>query len=488
MIILLLGTRQDQADGCLPCPHEQLRAHLTGKFSQGMASDATSAKRKGIGRKDEMRMRKAWKDRLIYCGTALAALLFMTCVMPAGKARAAENAPYGGIRIDGDFSDWAGVEKHPAANGVNEVAFLFDGDYLYVYIDEPTQAFSATWSGTHGNGKFVVVTDLGYQTLFQLTHENGVPGVAGVEGALCAHSDTTWGLPGYYWEIAIPASNLQPYQSTVSFGHYLADGFYVSNVANLSGGSGQPSEPPAIDPVDRPTVPSTKPPVNFDGILYDGNYDDWIYYPHTLIEYATSGTQVEVPDAEAALYSVDGVLFGHVATAMPPHMNEGGGEFTAAVTIQINKNAKTNFYPQYVTVDAGGNVNYDPQLQGLPVGTYEFCIIDSQGWKGASNVSQWSNPEDINFGHNAVYGYMLVTVGPSQNNMEYWVNVSLLADRCNMEADNVHVLSAQYGRIGQQWVHTAGTSTGPVLGIVLCVGVVGCSLIHKKYDERKRKV
>lgn len=432
-------------------------------------------------------MMKAWKNRLVFCGTALAALLFMMCVMPTGKVYAAENAPYGGIRIDGDFSDWAGVEKHAGADGVNEVAFIFDGDYLYVYIDEPTQAFSATWSGTHHNGKFVIVTDLGYQTLFQLTAENSVASVSGVDGAICAHSDTTWGLTGYYWEIAIPVSNLQPYLTTVSFGHYLSDELYVCDVANLAEGAGQPADQPTIDPVDQPSVPSTTPPGSFDGILYDGNYDDWLYYPHMLIKYATPGTQVDVPDAEAALYSYDGVLYGHVVTAMPAHLNEGGGEFTAAVTIQINKNVNTNFYPQYVTVDAAGNINYDPQRLELPVGTYEFCIIDSQGWKGATNVSQWTNPEDINFGHNAVYGYMLVTVGPSQNNMEYWVNISLLADRCDMEADNVHVLSAQYGRIGPEWVHTAGTSTGPVLGIALCVSVVGCSYIHKKSVERKRK-
>lgn len=425
-----------------------------------------------------MKMTKAWKDRLVFCGTVLAALFLVMCVIPAGKVHAAENAPYGGIRIDGDFSDWVGVEKHPAANGVNEVAFIFDSDYMYIYIDEPTQAFSATWSGTHHNGKFVIVTDLGYQTLFQLIQENGVPGVTGVDGALCAHSDTTWGLTEYYWEIAIPVSNLQPYQSTVSFGHYLADGFYVSDVANLAGGSNQPTE--------QPETPPNTPSGSFNGIIYDGSYDDWRYYPHTLIEYATAGTQEDVPDAEAALYSADGILFGHVVTTMPPHLNEAGGEYTAAVTIQINKNESTNFYPQYVLVDAAGNINYNPQLLGLPVGTYEFCIIDSQGWKAADNVSQWTDPGDINYGTNAVYGYMFVTVGPSQNDMEYWMDISLLAKRCGMEADNVHVLSARYGRIGQQWVHTAGTSTGPVLGIVLCVSVVGCGYIRKKSVERKR--
>ncbi|MGN0167660.1 MAG: Firmicu-CTERM sorting domain-containing protein [Acetatifactor sp.] len=421
-------------------------------------------------------------------------LTFLGCMLLPQTAHAAESSPYYGITIDGDFSDWAGVQKYSGGFGVNEVAFVFDGDYLYVYIDEPTQAFSATWSGPNSNGKFALETDLGYQTLFQLTQENG-GSVAGVDGALCVHSDTTWGLPGYYWEIAIPASNLGAYNQTVSFGHYLAEGMYVTDVANISGGStgGDSSEtgeePGGVEETGESgetgggSIPS-EPTGSFDGIVYDGNYDDWLYYPHEVIQYATAGTQENVPDAQAALYSVDGILFGHVVTYMQAHLDEGGGEYTSGITIQINNDWNTSFYPQLVAVDGSGNINYSPQLTGLAQGTYEFYLIDSQGWKNATNISQWTDPmEPYIYGTNAVYGKMMITIGPSKHDMEYWIDIPTLAQKFNMEAGNVQTLSAQYGRIGQQWVTTAGTSTGPVVGLALCMSVVACSVIRKKRSE-----
>lgn len=415
----------------------------------------------------------------------------LCCMLPGKTAQAAESSPYYGITIDGDFSDWAGVQKVPGALGINEIAFVFDGDYLYVYIDEPTQAFSATWSGTHSNGKFAFVTDLGYQTLFQLTQENG-GSVTGVEGALCAHSDTTWGLPGYYWEIAIPASNLGAYNETVSLGHYLADTMYVSNVANISGGNSGNEEVPENSgdsgSADETVIPSN-PSGSFNGIVYDGNYDDWLYYPHEVIEYATAGTQESVTDAEGALYSSDGILFGHVVTYMQAHLNEGGGEFTSGITIQLNGDWGTCFYPRLVAVDGAGNINYSPQLSGLPQGTYEFYIIDAQGGTAASNISQWTNPmEPYIFGTNAVYGKMMITIGPSKDEMEYWIDIAALAKKFSMETDNVKTLSAQYGRIGQKWLTTAGTSTGPLLGLTLCMSVAACGLIQRRRQENGKTV
>ncbi len=397
------------------------------------------------------------------------------------------SAGYSGISIDGDFSDWENVQKYPGANGINEVAFVFDGDYMYIYIDEPTQAFSATWSGSHSNGKFTIVTDLGYETLFQLTQENN-GSVSGVDGATWAHSDTTWGLPGYYWEIAIPTTNLQPYNETVSFGHYLAESMYVSDVANLASDAGQEGregEEGGVTETGGEGGETTvdNPSGSFDGIVYDGSYDDWTYYPHDVIEYATAGTHEEVVDAQAALYSVDGILFGHVVTYMQQHLAEAGGEYTSAVTIQVNNDWGTSFYPEMVLVDGAGNINYTPQLSGLPQGSYEFYMIDSQGWKNATNISEWTDPNSPYCGTNAVYGKMLINVGPSKDDMEYWIDIPTLMAKFGMDAGDAKVLSAQYGRIGQQWVTTAGTSSGPIVGVVLCMSVVACSMIRKRRME-----
>lgn len=434
---------------------------------------------------------RALSERKLGCvkvGAAVLGALALGGVLPAQSVAAQEGASYTGITIDGDFSDWDGVQKYPAANGINQVAFIFDGDYMYVYIDEPTQAFSATWSGSHGNGKFTILTDLGYETLFQLTSENN-GSVAGVDGALCAHSDTTWGLDGYYWEIAIPAGSLQPYNETVSFGHYLADSMYVSDVANIAGSAGQGAENEESGNGESENAENggVQESGSFTGVSYDGSYDDWTYYPHTLIEYATAGTHETVPDGEAALYSADGILYGHVQTCMPAHLQEAGGELTQAVTIRVN--GSMDFYPQMIAVDGSGNINYSPQISGLPQGTYEFWIIDTQGGKNATNVSQWTDPAAAYvFGTNAVYGRAMVTVGASRDDMEYFIDIPTLAAKFSIDANSVQTLAAQYGRIGQQWTQTAGTSTGAALGLALCAGVVGCSMIRKKRMEAKGTV
>lgn len=433
-----------------------------------------------------MRALSERKQGCLKAGAVVLGALVLGSALPAQSVAAEEGASYAGITIDGDFSDWDGVQKYPAANGINQVAFVFDGDYMYVYIDEPSQAFSATWSGTHGNGKFTVLTDLGYEMLFQLTSENNGT-VAGVNGALCAHSDTTWGLDGYYWELAIPASNLPAYNETVSFGHYLTDGMYVSNVANIADvgqqGGGESQESGSTETAGGEQAAGG----SFTGVAYDGSYDDWIYYPHTLIEYATAGTHETVPDGEAALYSADGILYGHVQTCMPSHLQEAGGEFTQAVTIRVN--GSMDFYPQMITVDGSGNIDYNPQISGLPQGTYEFWIIDTQGGKNATNVSQWTDPAAAYiYGTNAVYGRAMVTVGASRDDMEYFIDIPTLAAKFGIDANSAQTLAAQYGRIGQQWTQTAGTSTGAVLGLALCAGVVGCSMIRKKRMEAKGTV
>ena len=436
------------------------------------------------GRKieDQEEMRE-WVSRHKKCvtGLMLFGIAFLCCLLPRQTVSAA--SPYYGITIDGDFSDWAGVQKYPGANGVNQVAFVFDGDYLYIYIDEPTQAFSATWSGTHSNGKFTIVTDLGYETLFQLTQENG-GSVAGVEGAICAHSDVTWGLPGYYWEIAIPAANLGPYNATVSFGHYLADSLFVRDVANISGGGSEGGGENGGNPGESGggTLPENPAPGGtFNGVVYDGSYDDWLYYPHNVLHWATAGTQENVPDAEAALYSVDGILYGHAVTFMNERLQEAGGEFTSGVSIRVNEDMNYCFYPMMVTVDGSGKINYDPQRSGLPYGTYEFYLLDTQGWAAAEYIWQLTDPSDpLIYGTNGVYGKMMVTVGPSKDEMEFWLDLSMIASKFKMETDSVKTVAAQFARLGGGWVITAGTTTGPLLGLGLCVSVVACGMIRRK--------
>ena len=385
-------------------------------------------------------------------------------------------ARYEGITIDGDFSDWDAVGKvsvneNKGWDTVDEVAMVWDGDYIYLYFMAAGDANGAgNWTsvcgaGPHNNGQYVITTDLGRMLLIQLKQDGTV---GGIDGAHAAINNKEWFGAPHMWEVAIPSDELPQYNNTISFGLYQGQTF-VSDVANLQG------NPDAGDKT-------------FEGITYDGLYGDWEYYPHELIQYATSGTQEHVDDAEAALYSVNGKLYAHVVTSMPAHLREAGGEFTAAVTIRINSDK--NFYPQFVAVDAAGNINYNAKILGLAPGTYEFYMIDSQGWKTATNISQFGESDDSNeYGnpyHNAVFGRMYVTVSPSEDHMEYEVDLTTLAAKFGMEPDNIETLHGQWGRIGQQWVTTAGTPTGAGMGLFLCLSTTGIAYLAQR--KRKKQV
>lgn len=395
------------------------------------------------------------------------------------------NARYDGITIDGDFSDWDAVTKYEVNENkgwdtVDQVAMVWDGDMVYLYFmaegrgDGTGDWASVTGAGPYNNGQFAITTDLGKSLLIQLSRDNN-GSVAGVDGAAVAVNSTDWAGAPFMWEVSIPASALPAYKNTISFGMYLQDPV-IRDVANLKGDDSDGSK-------------------EFNGVKIDGNYGDWEYYPHTTIQYATPGTNDHVVDAEGALYSTDGILYAHATTGMPAHLGEAGGEFTSAVTIKLNRKSDFEFYPQFVAVDSDGNINYNPQLSGLARGTYELYLIDSQGWKTATNISQLETEEGRAQYHNAICGHMYLTVGASQDDMEFELDLSLVAERItenlrqqgkngSISADDIKTVEAQWGRLGQQWVSTAGTSTGTWLGLIICFAAVGISAGVSKRRKR----
>ncbi len=50
----------------------------------------------------------------------------------------------------------------------------------------------------------------------------------------------------------------------------------------------------------------------------------------------------------------------------------------------------------------------------------------------------------------------------------------------SMDAKDMRRIEAQFQDIGQQWIGTAGANSGPVVGILLCIAVVGVTLYSRK--------
>ena len=358
-----------------------------------------------------------------------------------------EDAVYEGIVIDGEFHDWDAVSKHPAAEPhgwLDSAAMVFDGDTVYIYIKEAPGG-DASNCGTHQNGQYAIVTDLNKTLLVQLNQDGTV---SGIEGATASHV-------GAQWEIAIPASALPEYLESLSFGLYMLRPFFLEGVTNLDGSTSGGS---------------------FDGIVYDGNYRDWDYYPHTLIEYDTPGTQEHVVDGEGALWSSNATLFGHVVTEHVDHLEEGGGEFAYAVSITFNGNRdydpNSNFYPRLVAVDEAGNINWDPVFP-LPNGTYEFYIASQDAWHTSTNINSLNDMDQL-------YGKMIMTIGDDKDECEFYLDLEMVAKKLGCDASDFKLIEAQFGRIGQQWISTAGSSSGALLGIGLSIVFAGGVLAWKK--------
>ena len=356
------------------------------------------------------------------------------------------DAVYEGIVIDGEYNDWDAVTKHPAGDPdgwLDSAALVFDGDMVYIYIKEAPGG-DASNCGTHHNGQYAIVTDLNKTLLVQLSADGTV---SGIEGATASHV-------GSQWEIAIPASALPEYLESISFGLYQLRPFFVEGVVNLDGSTGG----------------------SFDGIVYDGNYRDWDYYPHTLIQYDTAGIQEHIVDGEGALWSSDGILYGHVVTGHPDHLLEGGGEFAYAVSITFNGNRNydpnSNFYPRLVTVDGAGNINWNPAFP-LEKGTYEFYLAATDTWGSSTNINDLQGPDQL-------YGKMIMTIGDDKDECEFYVDLKLLAEKFGCDASDFKLIEAQFGRIGQEWISTAGSSSGAWIGIGLSLAVVCAVLFWRK--------
>ncbi len=359
-------------------------------------------------------------------------------------------AVYEGITIDGSFKDWDAVARYNAAcpneahkDCLSKAAMVFDGDYVYIYLKDGATG-SAYGAGTHSNGRDSIKTDLGRELVFQLTQDGQVNGI---DGVLCQHV-------GRQWEIAVPKDKLPIYNKTISFGLYLSEPF-VKDVANLKDdGSNDSSDG------------------NYD-IAYDGLYGDWNKYPHTTIQYATPGTHEHVADASAAIYCDGTQLFGHVETPMQAHLTEAGGELTQAITIKFNDNWSQVFYPRMETVDSDGNINWNSQKGGLSEGTYEFYIFSTDAWHTSANINSTNEADTC-------YGKMMVTIGSDKDECEFIIDLKKVADKLGCDVSDFKQIDAQFGRLGQQWVTTAGASTGAWLGLCICVLITVGVLVYQK--------
>lgn len=368
---------------------------------------------------------------------------------------------YAGISIDGNYADWAAVAKtgtscpnaaHPGC--VSEVAAIYDGDWFYIYIKDG-EGSNASGAGTHSNGKFAIYSDLGYESDIQLSTS---PAVSGVDGAIVSYV-------GCEWEIGIPKDQLPKYEESLSFGFYLGE-VLITDIVNLQEDSNNNLEN------------------LFNGVICDGQYEDWEDYGHATIEYDTPGSQEQHIDAKGALYSDGETLYGHVVTDAPDHLAEAGGEFIKGVTIAFNQKLselqqngakrELSFFWMPVAVDAAGNINWTPKQEGYEEGTYKLYIASIDAWHVSTNINSLHETD-------LIYGELYMTIGKGGvDEMEFRMDLPMVAKKLGLDKTDLKEMAAQFIRIGNQWIFMAGTSTGPWTGVALCVITVGLAFWYRR--------
>ncbi len=385
---------------------------------------------------------------------------------------------YNGIVVDGIYDDWDAVAKAEAAcpaeaghayDCLDYAACVFDGDYVYLYLQDGVDG-SAAGAGMNSNGRYSITTDTGRQLVFQLSADNGGT-VNGVEGATAAYF-------GNEWEVAIPISALPLWKESISFGLYQSEPF-VSGVMNLQGVTG-PGESGSSGTAGE-----------FNGIVYDGLYGDWNAYPHTLIQYATAGTQTNNPDGEGALYTDGSIVYGHVISSMDAHLADMGGEFASAISICFNGDyghygdKSWNLFPRLVAVSADGTINWSPQTSQLAPGNYEFYIADI---RGEYNTQTQQNISDL-ADYEQFFGKITITVGEKVDECEFYIDLEQVAkflshySGTTIDASDFKLIEAQFGLIGQNWLTIGGTSSGPVMGVAMCMAVSGLVLLKRRRKD-----
>ena len=145
---------------------------------------------------------------------------------------------------------------------------------------------------------------------------------------------------------------------------------------------------------------------------------------------------------------------------------------------QNSVRAKASLIQISVTVDEAGNIDWNPQTNGLENGTYEYYLASIDAWHTSTNIS------DLNE-NDRMYGKMMITISDTGRECEFYLDLDAIAEKLGCNAEEFKVIKAQFGRIGQQWLVTAGASSGAYAGVLACVATVAVvwGIQKKQLDE-----
>ena len=390
----------------------------------------------------------------------------------AAYADVSDDALYSGIQIDGDFSDWAAIDKVYDFNAnLTEAAMIWDHDYVYLYLKEGVKHWNG-WEMYEGNihaatpysnGNFCIETNTGYKSSVIVHGPNS--------GSVTAKVNDTYvdiAYKKHIYEIAIPVELLKGYNdktSSLNLGtmggwndtpNYIMMGVshWNPDAGTTGGGENQDKDDNNSDLYDKTTY-----------IKYDYDFSDWDDYPHQTIDYSTGGSHGA--DAEGALYSDGEYLYGHIKY-YGGYYPDIFGFFELAINEKYHRTLMLNAR----AVDNDGNILWNYNTNDLKPGSYEFHIYGAETIDGGA----WDTD----------YGVLYIELQKhGRLNAEFRLDQSKIAHYYKCDQTDIKSLDMRFIRIGYKWISCAGTSTGPILGMAISGFAVLGSMWF--YNRKKKK-
>ena len=78
------------------------------------------------------------------------------------------------------------------------------------------------------------------------------------------------------------------------------------------------------------------------------------------------------------------------------------------------------------------------------------------------------------------YEKMIVAVGINRGACEFYFDLDKVAKKLGCDVSDFKQISAQFGRLGQEWINTAGASSGAWLGLFICIAGTCGVVVYKK--------
>lgn len=238
------------------------------------------------------------------------------------------------------------------------------------------------------------------------------------------------------------------------------------------------TEPEASEPeVTEPEATEPEATINPDsiltsGIVIDGYYEDWTSYPVTEITYQGNNGK----DNHGAQIYTDGEnLYAHFMMA---------DTYNGRMQIQrwyLSINGQQ--FVLQIQAEKNGSVNWGHIPNGKGIHTNLKCFLGDNPALLDSNVAY-----TIHTPGNNEHSEQGSSGRAKGDEIEFSINLDDLARLTGIPVEDMRTIAIKNDNIGTAEVMTAGTSSGPIIGVAICVVVgFGGYLVYRKKNNKTAK-